>query len=63
MKWPNSGISTAYIVAFDLHVNGDASLAIVGQRDEKGVMNVINAFDGKEAEELYLKLKGEKNNA
>lgn len=60
---PENYVSCAYVVSFDLHASGDKSIAIVGQRDSKGIMNVVNAFEGKEAEELYRKLKGEKNDA
>ena len=49
----------ALIIGYDFSTksNGkDASVLIVGEQDENGVTKIINAFDGREAEELYKKL-------
>lgn len=43
----------SFIVSFNFNDNGDINLAIVGQRDAKGVMQIINAYDGDDAEALY----------
>lgn len=42
------------LVSFD-RASGDIPVLIVG-RKEANVLNVINAYSGKEAEELYEKL-------
>lgn len=43
----------SFIVSFNFNDNGDINLAIIGQRDAKGVMQIINAYDGDDAEALY----------
>lgn len=43
----------SFIVSFNFNDNGDINLAVVGQRDVDGVMQVINAYDGDDAEALY----------
>lgn len=43
----------AFIVSFNFNANGDINLAIVGQRDAKGEMQIINAYDGDNAAALY----------
>lgn len=43
------------IVGFTASDNGDESVLIVG-RQINGLMNIINAFTGEEAKELYMKL-------
>lgn len=43
----------AFIVSFNFNDNGDINLAVVGQRDAKGEMQIINAYDGDNAEALY----------
>ena len=43
----------AFIVSFNFNCNGDINLAIVGQRDAKGEMQIINAYEGSDAEALY----------
>lgn len=43
----------SFIVSFNFNDNGDINLAVVGQRDAKGVMQIINAYEGDDAEALY----------
>ena len=57
--------SGALIVGFDFTNGGDADVLVVGSRTNKGETDIINAFQGKEARELYEKLvtKKEATNA
>ena len=43
----------AFIVAFNFNTNGDINLAVIGQRDAKGEMQIINSYDGDNAAALY----------
>lgn len=43
------------IVSWDFSNGKDNSILLVGEQ-KKGKMDIINAFRGKEAEELYFKL-------
>lgn len=43
----------SFIVSFNFDTNGSINLAIVGQRNNKGEMQIINAYDGDNAEALY----------
>lgn len=43
----------SFIVSFNFNANGDINLAIVGQRDAKGEMQIINAYEDTDAEVLY----------
>lgn len=43
----------SFIVSFNFNINGDINLALVGQRDAKGVMQIVNAYDGNDAKALY----------
>lgn len=44
------------IVGYDFTKGVDASVLIVGQRNSEGIVDIINAFSGEEAEALYKKL-------
>lgn len=44
------------IVAFDRTSGKDHSVLVVGRKDPKQDVKIINAFAGEEAEELYKKL-------
>lgn len=46
--------SDTFLVSFD-YTHGDIPVLIVGRKG-KGGIDIINAFQGKEAEELYQKL-------
>ena len=49
-------MNESIIVGFD-STNGDNSVLIVGRKNiNKNRIDIINAFEGKEAEDLYLKL-------
>ena len=48
--------SGCFLVSFDFTNGKDKSIMLVGQKDIKGNIVVINDFQGKEAEELFVKL-------
>ena len=48
-------MSGAYVVSWDFSHGKDKSILLVGKQ-ERGIMDVINAFQGEEAEEIYKKL-------
>ena len=45
----------AYIVSWDFSRGDDQGVLIVGKQ-EAGTMNIVNAFSGEEAHEIYMKL-------
>lgn len=47
--------SDTLLVGFD-HAHGDIAILIVGRRSTGETTEIINQFQGKEAEELYQKL-------
>ena len=51
------GVSSV-IVSVDFSNGVDNSVLIVGRRDGKGNMDIVNALQGVEAEELYYRLLG-----
>ena len=51
----------AFIVSFNFTDNGDINLALVGQRDAKGEMQIINAYDGNDAKALYELISKKEN--
>ena len=48
-------ISGAVIVSFDFH-GKDEGVLLVGKQNGRGGIDVLNAFDGKDAMDLYKKL-------
>ena len=48
--------SECFIVSYDFTNGKDESIMSVGQKDIKGNIEIINTFQGKEAEELFAKL-------
>lgn len=50
------------LVGFD-HSQGDPAVLIVGRKAPRDNVQIINQFQGKEAEELYQKLVGEEKKA
>lgn len=50
--------SDTLLVSFD-HTHGDIPVLVVGRKD-KGGLDIINAFKGEEAKELYQKLTAKK---
>lgn len=47
--------SDTLLVGFD-HSNGDIAVLIVGRKEAGEVVQIVNQFQGKEAEELYQRL-------
>ena len=48
--------SGCFLVSYDFTDGKDESIMSVGQKDIKGNIEIINSFQGKEAEELFSKL-------
>ncbi len=48
-------VSDTFLVSFD-YAHGDIPVLIVGRRGIKKEIDIINAFKGEEAKELYQKL-------
>ena len=48
--------SDAILVGWDYSKGNDTSVLIVGRKRPNQSVDIINAFQGKEAEELYKKL-------
>ena len=48
--------AACYLVSFGFDDDGIIKVAIVGKRNKKGGTDVVNAFNGDEAKELYEKL-------
>lgn len=49
-------ITSSIIVAYDYKEGSDNAVLIVGQKNPKMDIQVINAFSGEEAKELWKKL-------
>jgi hypothetical protein len=49
------------LVCFDYTHGKDKSVLIVGRKNPRQAVEIINAFQGEEAEELYKKLVTRKN--
>ena len=47
--------SDTLLVGFD-HSHGDIAVLIIGRKDASEKVQIINQFQGREAEELYKKL-------
>lgn len=54
--------SGAFIVSWDFSNDPDHDILLVGQQ-EKRKMNIVNAFQGKEARDIYEKLSTVKKEA
>lgn len=50
------------IVSVDFSRDADYSVLIVGRKNEQGVIDICNAIQGEEAEQLYYRLLGKKAN-
>ena len=48
--------SGCFLFGYDFTDGKDESIILVGQIDNKGNIEIINTFQGKEAEELFAKL-------
>ena len=53
-------INESLLVGVDFTNGEDSSILIVGRKRPNQSVDIINAFQGKEAEELYKKLVGKK---
>lgn len=51
-----NNISGTFLIAYDFKEE-DMGVLVVGTKDKGQSANIINAFQGKEAYDLYLKLK------
>ena len=51
-----NNISGTFLIAYDFKEE-DMGVLVVGMKDKGQSANIINAFQGKEAYDLYLKLK------
>lgn len=51
--------SGAYVVSWDFTHGNDVGVLIVGQQ-EKSKMTIVNAFQGQEAFDIYMKLTNKK---
>lgn len=49
--------SDTFLVSFD-YTNGDIPVLIVGRRGKELEIDIVNAFKGDEAKELYQRLTG-----
>jgi hypothetical protein len=50
-------VSDTFLVSFD-YTNGDIPVLIVGRRGKELEIDIVNAFKGDEAKELYQRLTG-----
>ena len=55
-------ITGSLLVGYDFSSNGDVPVLIVGRKKAKESVEVINAFQGEEAVELFKKLTERKGN-
>ena len=65
MAKSTSGNAESYIIGVNFDRDGKVTVMIVGKPDKGIAPQIINAFSGEEADELFRKLitKKEKNNA
>ena len=50
----------SYLVSFGFDDSGNVTVALVGKKNPKDAVDVINAFTGDDAEELHKKLTTKK---
>lgn len=58
-------LSDTLLVGMNFESGEDTGVLIIGRRRKNGTTDIVNAFQGEEAKELYLKLvtkKGAENN-
>ena len=48
--------TTSLIIGYDISHTSDNKLLVIGKRGPTGSVEIVNAFQGDEAEELYNKL-------
>lgn len=51
----------SYLVSFGFDESGNVKVALVGKKNPKDAVDVINAFTGDEAVDLYKKLADKKS--
>ena len=56
----NKDISDALIIGYDYTAEKDNTVLIVGRKKKGGPVDIINAFSGQEAKDIYEKLTGVK---
>lgn len=48
--------TSSIIVSYDASENGDETILLVGKKNPNEIVEVINAFQGEEAKDLWKKL-------
>lgn len=48
--------TSSIIVSYDASENGDEPILLVGKKNPNEIIKIINAFQGKEAKDLWKKL-------
>ena len=48
--------TTSLIIGYDISHTSDNKVLVIGKRGPKGSIEIVNAFQGDEAEELYNNL-------
>lgn len=48
--------TTSLIIGYDISHTSDNKVLVIGKRGPSGSVEIVNAFQGDEAEELYNKL-------
>ena len=48
--------ATSLIIGYDISHTSDNKVLVIGKRGPSGSVEIVNAFQGDEAEELYNKL-------
>ena len=54
--------TTSLIIGYDISHTSDNKVLVLGKRGPSGSVEIVNAFQGDEAEELYNKLFTKKEN-
>ena len=54
--------TTSFIIGYDISHTSDNKVLVIGKRGPSGSVEIVNAFQGDEAEELYNKLITKKEN-
>lgn len=58
----NQPFAECLLVSIDYNLDKDNTVLIVGKKTRKKDVEIINAFQGEEAKELYLRLIEKKEN-
>ena len=57
----NLKVNECLLVSFDFTKGEDTGILIVGRQEKEGKVNIVNAFQGQEAVDIYKKLITVKN--